>query len=206
MTVRSQTQQDEIEPGDFRSGDSELLAQHRFISVGNGLGIGEFAGYAMNLRHGKGQVAQERVMGHSIITVRMIRWDVTFIAPKKPDFRPIELAPERWGDQSRIETFRSRASGQGQGKRIPCRNGLTRMVKEVLCRGVQQRLVSRVDVYVPLRMRHARSQEGEPMAMRQQPEKAEFSSFPPLSKSKRIWHSAGAIVENEKDDLPVRRK
>ena len=106
MTVRSHAQQDEIETRDFRFGDFELLAQHGFILVGNGLGIREFARHAMNVRHGNGQVAEERFMGHSIITVRMIRWDVTFISPKKPDFRPIELTPERWGGKHRIEAFR----------------------------------------------------------------------------------------------------
>ena len=166
MTVRSHAQQDEIETRAVRFGEVELLAQHGFILVGNGLGIREFARHAMNVRHGNGHTAEECFMGHSIIIVRMIRWDVTFISPKKPDFCPIELTPERWGGKHGIEAFRGRASGKGDGKRVSCLDGLPRMVKKVLCRGFQQSLGSGVDVYVPLRIRHARSQEGEPMAMR----------------------------------------
>ena len=155
MTVLPHAQQDEIETGDVRFGDVELLPQHGFILVGNGLGIGEFARHAMNLRHGNGHPAEKRFMGHSIIAVRMIRRDVTFISPKKPDFRPIQLTVERGVGKSRIEAFRGGAPGKGEGKRVPCRDGLTRMLKQVLCRGFQQSLGRRVDVYVPLRRRHA---------------------------------------------------
>lgn len=99
-------------------------------------------------------------MGHSIIAVRVIRRDVTFIAPKKPDFRPIELIPERWGGQSRIQPFRGRASGQGERKGIPGCDGLMRMVKEVFRRGFHQSLGGWIDVYVPLARRHAICRSG----------------------------------------------
>ena len=166
MPVRSHAQQDQIETRDVRFGDVELLTQHGFILAGNGVGIGEFAWHAINLRRGNGQVAEERFMGHSIITVGMIRWDVTFISPEKPDFRPIQLTQERRGGKHRIEACRGRASGQGEGKRIPRRDGPMRMIKKVVCRGFQHRLRRRVDVYVPLRIRHARRQKGEPVTMR----------------------------------------
>ncbi len=116
VTVRSHAQQDEIETRYFRSGDAELPPQHGFISVRNDLSIRDLTRHAMNLRLGDGQMAEERFMGHSIIAVRMIRRDVPFISPKKPDSRPIELTPERWGGKSGIETFRGRASGEGEGK------------------------------------------------------------------------------------------
>lgn len=127
--------------------------------------IREFARHAINVRHGNGHPAEERFMRHAIVAVRMIRRDVTFIPPKKPDFRPIELTPEREGGKHRVETFRGRASGQGNGKRVACRDGLPRMIEKVLCGGFQQRWRRRVDVYVPLSIRHVRRQEGENMVM-----------------------------------------
>ncbi len=105
MSVRSHAQQDQVETRDVRFGGLELFTQRGFILVGSGLGIGEFTRHAMNLRRGNGQVAKECFMGHSVITVRMIRRDVTFVSPEKPDSRPIQLIPERRGGEHRIEAF-----------------------------------------------------------------------------------------------------
>ncbi len=161
MPVRSHAQQDQIETRGVRFGDLELLTQRRFIVVGSGLGIGKFTRHTMNLCRGNGQVAKERLMGHSVITVRMIRRDVTFVSPKKPDFRPIQLIPERRDGEHRIEAFRGRAAGKGDGTRIPRRDGLLRVIENVVRRGFQQRLGRRVDVYVTLRRGHVKRQEGE---------------------------------------------
>ena len=106
MPIRAHAQQDQIETRDVRLADPELLTQRGFILVGGGLGIGEFTWHTMNLRRGNGQVAKECFMGHSVIAVRMIRGDVTFVSPTKPDFRPIQLIPERRGCEHRIEAFR----------------------------------------------------------------------------------------------------
>ncbi len=105
-------------------------------------------------------------MGHSIITLRMIRRDVTFVAPEKPDFRPIQLTLERRVREHRIEAFRGRAPGKSERKGIPRIDGLPCVVKKVARRGFQQRVGRRVDVYVALRRRHARRQEGQSMALR----------------------------------------
>ena len=135
MTIRPHPQKNQIETRYFSIGNVKILTNHGFILFGDGLSIREFTGHAMNVISGNGHVFEERLRGHSIIAVRVVRGNVAFIPPKNLDVGPINLRAKRGSRKQFIKTFRRGSAGQRHGKHVSFLNGSARMMNDVSSRG-----------------------------------------------------------------------
>lgn len=106
MTIRPHAQQNAVKAWHPWREDVEVPANHVFIAVSGRPGIRDFAWHTMNVIRSNGQVVEERLAGHPIITVLMIWRDMTFVAPEKMDTCPVQLRAEGWGGEQCIQAFR----------------------------------------------------------------------------------------------------
>ena len=114
MSVGTHAEKNQIEAGKFSGFEFEEAAKLSFIIGGRGVGIGILSGHAKNIVGGNGDFREQRFLHHAVIAFGIGWRNMTFVAEKQKDTVPGEVGVVR--SQQGIETFGSRAAGEGDRK------------------------------------------------------------------------------------------